>query len=276
MGFEDLKHHRIVFIGAGNMAEALLKGLLRSGLCSSDHIAVSDISADRLEYMQQTYGIEGYSDNIKAVGGRQIVVLSVKPQQAAEVLQELGNKLEPDTLVMSIAAGITTETIEKQLPQDSHVVRVMPNTPALIGMGVSAICAGSSASAAELDVAEVMLGCAGRVVRVKEEQMDAVTALSGSGPAYLFYFVEALMEGATRCGLSADEATVLAFETCKGAAHLLEESGETPAALREKVTSKGGTTEAALNRLKEADVSEAIARAVQRACERSRELSQQV
>lgn len=264
---------RIVFLGAGNMAEALVRGLLRGGVARARQLRVTDVRPERLTYFWKKYRVAGTDDNVEAVKSADVVVLAVKPQQLAEVLAQVAGHVSRKALVLSIAAGVRSGRIEKILGSTVPVVRAMPNTPALVGAGISAICGGRHARGAHLVLAETILGAVGRVVRVREADMDAVTAVSGSGPAYVFYFAEAILRAAAAMRLSSRIARVLVEETLRGAAVLLTQTGEDPAVLRERVTSKGGTTAAALAALEEANVGQAMERAVVAAQRRSRELS---
>ncbi len=264
---------RMVFIGAGNMAEALVSGLLRRGLSKADRIRVTDIRAERCTYFRETYGVEGSDDNVSAARDADMVVLAVKPQGLQEVLRGLRPVLGARHLVISIAAGVRVADIEAALESGVRVVRAMPNTPALVGRGVAAICPGAHAADADLDLAEQVLGATGLVVRVTESQMDAVTAVSGSGPAYVFYLMEAMQQAAQDLGLDEALAIRLITGTVEGAARLVAETGRTPAELRGQVTSKGGTTAAALSVMDDAAVREHLVAAVHAAQRRARELS---
>lgn len=264
---------KVVFIGAGNMAEALVRGLTTSGTCSPSAMTVTDVRSERLSYFERSLGVRSAASNREAVRGADIVVLAIKPQVMGEVLSELRGVLEPKTLVISIAAGVPTVRIEAALGAGVRVVRVMPNTPALVRAGVSALCLGRWAGEADLQAAEVLMGAAGITVRVPERDMDAVTAISGSGPAYVFYLMEALAQAAQDLQLEPDIARRLIGATVEGAAKLLNETGLDPATLRERVTSKGGTTEAALRVLEDRRVREALVEAVRAAWQRAAELS---
>ena len=268
-----LKTTRIAFIGAGNMAEALVRGLVSSGVCASDRICVADIDAKRRDHLAEAYGVAGFSDNGAAVSGAGIVILAVKPQVMGAVLRDLRGAMPEDALVISIAAGIPTSRIEAALKPGQRVVRVMPNTPSLVGAGAAAIAPGSHAVAEDEAATEQLLGAVGLVVRVTEDQLDAVTALSGSGPAYIFYFMETMVRTAEGLGLSEDIARDLTIATVRGAAQLLDETGEDPAILRARVTSKGGTTEAALKVMEDEGVAASFAVALRAAHERSCALS---
>jgi pyrroline-5-carboxylate reductase len=264
---------RIVFIGAGNMAEALVSGLIRKGIAGADRIRVTDVREDRRAYFRAAYGVEGLADNRAAVADADVVVLAVKPQGMRGVLTEIQSAVTDRHLVISIAAGIPVRLIEESLTDGVRVIRSMPNTPALVGSGVAAICAGSRATDSDLERADQLLGATGAVVRVDEGLMDAVTAISGSGPAYVFYLMEAMLESAQRMGLEDQDALQLVTGTVEGAARLVRETGLSPAELRERVTSKGGTTAAALSVMKEEDIFDHLVTAIMAAEQRARELS---
>ncbi|OQA29308.1 MAG: Pyrroline-5-carboxylate reductase [Verrucomicrobia bacterium ADurb.Bin345] len=270
---KSMKKTRIVFLGAGNMAEALVRGVLRGRIVKPAEVVVTDVRSERLRHFRKKYKVCGEQDNRNAVRRANVVVLSVKPQQFGELLAEICTALPKRTLVLSIAAGIRTVRIEKALGKGTRVVRAMPNTPALVGAGIAGLCRGRWATDADMACAETILGAVGMTVRVREADMDAVTALSGSGPAYVFYFVEAMLEAARKLRMDAGTARKLIQETFRGAAHLLAETGEHPAVLRERVTSKGGTTAAALDRLRAHKVGDGIKAAVLAAHRRSKELS---
>jgi pyrroline-5-carboxylate reductase len=259
-----LKNKAIAFIGAGNMAEALIRGLLAGKTVAPKQIIATDIRADRLELLAGQFGIR-----IGPAGEADIIVLAVKPQQMSDALAQVAGK----HLLISIAAGIATSRIEKEIGGKPRVVRVMPNTPALVGAGAAALCKGRYASDDDLTTAEAILSAVGTTVRVEEKLMDAVTALSGSGPAYIFYVTEAMIKAGVRAGLNEELAKKLATQTVFGAAKLLAESDESPAALRQKVTSPGGTTEAALKVMSDRKLAGIFVEAVAAAAQRSRELS---
>ncbi len=263
---------KVVFIGAGNMAEAIVSGMVEAEFCAPEKIMMTDISPERLAAMEADLGVSVSTDNC-VVKNAEIVLLAVKPQVMGEVLKVIAPVFRKETLVISIAAGITTGRIEKGLGSGTRVVRVMPNTPALIGQGASALAAGSQADEADLVVAEAILGCVGLTVRVDEKQIDAVTALSGSGPAYVFYLLEAMLAAAEEMGLDKETARTLALQTVEGSARLMKDTGEEAAALRAKVTSKGGTTAAAINSMDASGVKDAIISALKAAQARSVELS---
>lgn len=235
---------------------------------------VTDVQTERLSHFQTQYSVAGSVDNAVAVRDADIVVLALKPQHLIEVLESIKNDVtKSKTLFISIAAGVTTQRIEQVLGGDVRVARVMPNTPALIGAGAAAVCGGSCTTEEDLLISETMLEAVGMVVRVEESNIDAVTAVSGSGPAYVFYIIEAMEKAAAQMNLAPEIARALILGTIIGAARLCEETGEDAGLLRERVTSKGGTTAAALNVLNEKNVSDAWVAALLAAQARSKELS---
>jgi pyrroline-5-carboxylate reductase len=265
----------IGFIGAGNMAEALIKGTTSAGILRPENIFASDIRSERLDMLARRYGVGPAAGNRQLASKASIVVLSVKPQDIPQVLEEIAGAISARNLVISIAAGIRTESIASALG-DVPIVRVMPNTPALVGEGASALFA-NEAAAPLLERAVSIFSAVGKTVILEDEDlMDAVTAVSGSGPAYYFLLTESLMKAATRLGLSEETARELLLQTAKGAAVLACEAsvqGQSCAELRRRVTSRGGTTEAALKVLTGADFERLVAEAVEAARDRSRELS---
>jgi pyrroline-5-carboxylate reductase len=263
---------RIAFLGGGNMAEAIIKGLQRENPAVA--LMVAEISVERRTYLAKAYpGILIVENGAEAAAWGEVVILAIKPQQAASVLATIQQAIGPDKLVVSIMAGIRMATIEEALASGTRVVRVMPNTPALVGTGASAICAGRNAGIQDLDCVEGIFARTGLVVRVDEKQMDAVTGLSGSGPAYVFTFIEALSDAGVKNGLPRDVSAKLALQTVLGAARMLAETGEHPAKLREQVTSPGGTTIAGLHVLENGRFRGTIMDAVDAASQRSRELA---
>jgi pyrroline-5-carboxylate reductase len=266
----DSKH--IAFLGGGNMAEAIIKGLLRENSAAS--LMVAEISVERRTYLAKAYpGIRVVENSAQATAWGDVVILAVKPQQAASVLSTLEQAVGPDKLIVSIMAGVRTSTIEEALESGTRVVRVMPNTPALVGAGATAICAGRNAAKEDLDSVETIFSRTGLVVRVDEKQMDAVTGLSGSGPAYVFTFIEALSDAGVKNGLTREVSAKLALQTVLGAARMLAETREHPAKLREQVTSPGGTTIAGLHVLENGRFRGTIMDAVDAASQRSKELA---
>jgi pyrroline-5-carboxylate reductase len=263
---------KIGFIGGGNMAEAIIKGLLASGV-SADDILVAEPLVQRREFLSGTFAVFAGNDPLEVARLADILILAVKPQMAASVLTTLEPAVSAETLVVSIMAGISTTVIEEFLSAGVRVVRVMPNTPAMIQAGATAICAGRKSDEHDLAVASGIFAAVGDVVTVTEKQMDAVTGLSGSGPAYVFSFIEALSDAGVKNGLARDVALKLAVQTVLGSARMVAETGEHPALLREKVTSPGGTTIAALHTLENGRFHGLVMDAVDSACRRSRELS---
>jgi pyrroline-5-carboxylate reductase len=263
---------RIAFLGGGNMAEAIIKGLLREN--TGVPLMIAEISAERRSYLTAAYpNIRVVENSAEAAAWGEIVILAIKPQQSTSVLTTLERTLSPDKLIVSIMAGVRTGSIEEALENGTRVVRVMPNTPALVGTGATAICPGRKATALDLDRVETIFAQTGLVVRVDEKQMDAVTGLSGSGPAYVFTFVEALSDAGVKNGLPRDIASLLAVQTVLGSAQMLADSGEHPALLREKVTSPGGTTIAAMHVMENGRFRGVIMDAVDAATQKSRELA---
>jgi pyrroline-5-carboxylate reductase len=271
---------RVAFIGAGNMAGALVQGLLSAGTCSAERIVLADVRADALARLQERHGVSIAGDNVAAVRDADVVVLSTKPQILPAVLRELAPHVGAEKLVVSIAAGVPITVIEHKLGATARVVRAMPNTPALVQAGATAIAAGTRATEADMAVAETLFRAVGVVERVPESLLDAVTALSGSGPAYVFLLVEALTAAGTGVGLPAATAATLAAQTVFGAGKLLHESGQPPATLRAQVSSPGGTTVAGIERLEQrgfrAIVAEAVARSTERAAELGADAAAQI
>jgi pyrroline-5-carboxylate reductase len=263
---------QVAIVGAGVMGETLLSGLIRAGR-RVDDLLVGEKRRDRAHELQERYGVSVVS-NGEAAEKAGTVVLVVKPQDMGDLLEELAPVLHPGQLVVSLAAGITTGFIEKRLPEGIAVVRVMPNTPAMVDEGMAAISRGSHCDESHLVEAESLMASVGRVVRVPEKQQDAVTAISGSGPAYLFYVVEAMIEAGVLLGLPRATASELVVQTMVGSAKLLRETGEHPVVLRERVTSPAGTTAAAIRELEDHKVRAAFLTALEAARDRSRELAE--
>lgn len=268
------EQHTIAVIGAGKMGETLLSGLLRAGWPASGLIATVR-RPGRAEYLQTRYGIRVLS-NEEAVRAANVIVIAVKPQDAPALMADLGPQVPQGKLVVSICAGLPTSFFEKRLPEGTPVVRVMSNTPALVDQAMSAISAGSHADVEHLALTEEMLRPLGKTVRVPESQQDAVTALSGSGPAYFYYLVEAMTDAGILLGLPRQVAHDLIVQAALGAAVMLRESGDHPVALREAVTSPGGTTINAIRELERHRVRAAVLDAIEAARDRARELAAQV
>lgn len=270
-----LQGKTIAFIGGGNMAEALIRGLLAARGLPPQQVIATDIRPDRLESLARQFGIRTLADNAGAVREADIVLLAVKPQQMSAALSVLRSQITSHQLIVSIAAGVTTARIEREVGGAARVVRVMPNTPALVGAGAAALCKGAHATDDDLAIARSILDAVGVTVHVEEQLMDAVTALSGSGPAYIFRVAEAMIKAGAEAGLSEELARKLTLQTVWGAAKLLKETGEDPAELRRKVTSPGGTTEAALKVMNEHKLLDIFVEAIRAAQARGQELSQQ-
>jgi len=261
----------IAIIGAGNMGGAIIAGLLQ--LDEPPRIAVCDASEQARARMQAA-GVSAHDSVAAAIAEAKLVILAVKPQQLDGLLAELTPALQPEQVLISILAGTTCARLEAGLPPGQRVVRAMPNTPMAIGLGMIAIAPGRDAGETELDLADSCFRNAGAVLRVTEEQMDAVTAVSGSGPAYLFRFAEALQAAAMQLGFDRAQSALLVGQTLEGAVRYLRSQPDFPAAqLREAVTSPGGTTAAALEELEQADFAALLSRAVHAARDRSRELA---
>jgi len=267
---------RVAFLGAGAMGSALIRGALDAGVCSPGLILATDVDAARLAELANRFGITTSADNAEAAQWGDVLVLAVKPQVVAAVLDQIGPHVRDDQLLISIAAGVPTAAIASRLGRAARVVRAMPNTPAQLGAGAAGIAAGSAATEEDLRLARQLFDAVGVSVVVDERLLDVVTGLSGSGPAYLFAMVEALEEAGSRAGLPPEAAGTLAVQTVIGAARLLAESGLGARALREAVTSPGGTTVAGLGALAEAGFGDLIARVVAVATARSTELGEEV
>jgi pyrroline-5-carboxylate reductase len=254
------------------MAEAIARALISANVVPAERIMASDPVEARRLLFKDTLGTRVSADNPEVVLAADVVMLAVKPQKAQGVLAEIGPVFSPEKLLVSIAAGLSTSTIEGHLPPRTKVVRAMPNTPMLVGAGMVGLAPGRNAGPDDLERAAELFRPAAEVIFTEERMIDVVTGLSGSGPAYFFYFIEAMVDAAAAEGLGRDEALKLAIQTARGAAELLAETGELPAKLRRKVTSPGGTTAAAIKRMESSGVKINIERAVRRAIARSREL----
>ncbi len=259
-------------IGAGVMGETLLSGLVRAGR-RVDQLMVGEKRSERARELEERYGVAVVS-NREATAKADTVALVVKPQDMGDVLDEIASDLRPGQLLVSLAAGITTAFIESRVPAGVAVVRVMPNTPALVDEGMAAISPGSHCDEAHLAEVEALMASTGKVLRIPEKQMDAVTAISGSGPAYIFFVVESMIEAGVHLGLPRATATELVVQTLVGSAAMLRETGTHPVVLREQVTSPGGTTASALRELEIHKVRAAFLAAMEAARNRSRELAE--
>jgi len=261
-------------LGAGNMAEAIARGVLRGGLLRADQILASDVSPQRRELFNSTLGIRAIDENRTVARQSPVLLLSVKPQYMGEVLAGIRDVARADALIVSIAAGVSTRFIESQLGGQTprRVIRAMPNTPMLVGEGMVALARGQHAAAQDVQLARGLFEAAATVIELTEDKLDAVTAVSGSGPAYFFYLVEQLIAAAVELGLAPDEARQLAVKTAVGAAKMLATSADSPQELRRKVTSPAGTTHAAITHLEKHDTAATLVAAVKAAAHRSREL----
>jgi pyrroline-5-carboxylate reductase len=264
---------KIAILGAGQIGEALLSGLLSSGWRTAGELSASTRREERAAELRERHGILVTQSNAEAAAGAALVVIAVKPQDIESLLGEIGPLIQPDQTVLSIAAAIPTAAIERHLGAGVPVVRAMPNTPAVVHEGMAGVCAGAHAGEEHLTLAEEALRHLGAVVRVSEQYMDAVTAVSGSGPAYFALLAEAMIEAGILLGLSREVSTQLVVQTMLGTAKQLRDLKMHPVELREMVTSPGGTTIAAIRELEQAGVRAAFLNAIQAAMDRSRELA---
>ncbi len=262
------------FVGTGNMAEALIKGLLAAGLVEPGQIYGSEPRAERCRDIAERYKIHTTKHNLDVVRHAEIVVLSVKPQILPRVLDEIAPSLKPNALVISIAAGVQLSVLASRLPKGTRIIRTMPNTPALVGAGATAVAPGPHATEDDLAVTKMLFDAVGLTIVLDEEQLDAVTGLSGSGPAYVFLIIEALSDAGVKMGLSRYNAQALAAQTLLGSAKLLLDTNEHPGRLKDMVTSPGGTAIAGLHTLEAGGLRTTLINAVEAATLRSRELGQ--
>lgn len=263
---------RIAFIGSGNMGEALIKGITGASVFKNRNIIVTDIRKERLEHIKGLYKVNTTTDNRYAVKKSDIVLLAVKPQIISKVVKEIGDLIDRGKLIITIAAGITISSIQDNLKKKGKIIRVMPNTPAIVREGVSAIACGDDISKKDIEITKRIFNAVGRTVIVDESMMDAVTGLSGSGPAYIFLIIESLTDAGVKMGLPRDISRLLSIQTILGAAKLAMESGEHPGKLKDMVTSPGGTTIAGLHALEKGGLRSALMSAVEAATKRSEEL----
>lgn len=270
----SLKGKKVGFIGAGNMGEALIRGLVNANVVAPEAIWASDVRLERLKELDSQYGIQLAPDNVEAVRQADVVIMAVKPQIMAAVLREISPALTRRKLMISLAAGVSTARIRSTLGREVRLIRVMPNTPALVLEGVTAIAKAEGLEPDDLDVAGEIFSAVGRVVVLDEELLDAVTGLSGSGPAYVAVVIESLADGGVKMGLDRITAMTLATQTVLGAAKLLLETGMHPGALKDMVSSPGGTSIAGIAALEEGGIRTTFIKAVERATGRSRELGQ--
>jgi pyrroline-5-carboxylate reductase len=263
---------KTVVLGVGKMGSALVKGWISSKLIPASKIVGIDSVVSQLKRTGSQLKIKISTDTKSALKDAQLVILSVKPQNVKEVFGQLGNLIPKKALIVSIAAGISTEQIEKLLPQGCPVVRVMPNTPALLNAGMAAVAGGKRAKPAHVKLVLKLFAAVGKSIQVREDQMDWVTAVSGSGPAYIFHMIEAMTAAGIKGGLEEKVALELVAQTVYGASRMVLETGKSPEELRIQVTSPGGTTEAALDKMNELDFKELIGKAMIAAADRGAEL----
>ena len=271
-----LTNKKLGFIGGGNMTEALLKGLLASSSVGPKDILVSDLLSDRLEYLNKEYKVKITDDSRKLVQKSDILILAVKPQVVGKVLESFSDVVDKHKIIISVAAGVSINFIEDILDREGKnkisVIRTMPNTPALVQEGATAICGGGHSSKLDIKIAHHIFKAIGQTVAIEETHMDAVTGLSGSGPAYIFMIIEALSDAGVKVGLSREVSNILTIQTILGSAKLARDGGKHPGELKDMVTSPGGTTISGLHMLEEGGVRTALMNAVERATQRSREL----
>jgi pyrroline-5-carboxylate reductase len=268
----SIKGQKVGFIGGGNMGEALIKGLVAANLVPPEAIYASDVRIERLRALDQQYGIQLLQDNAELVRQADVVILAVKPQIMAPVVRQISAAVSRKKLLISIAAGVSTMTIRAALGKEARLIRVMPNTPALVLEGVTAIAKADGLEPGDLDTAGEIFSAVGRVVILDEDLMDAVTGLSGSGPAFVALVIESLADGGVKMGLDRITAMTLATQTVLGAARLMLETGMHPGALKDMVSSPGGTSIAGVHALEEGGIRHTFMLAVERATQRSREL----
>jgi pyrroline-5-carboxylate reductase len=267
-----MENRKIGLIGAGNMASALIRGLLGSKTLRPEQVRASDLRADHLAALSEQYGVQTHTENAELVAWANVVVLAVKPQVIDRVLDQISGDINSDTLVISIAAGVPLRAIEARLPNGTRVLRVMPNTAAIALAGAAGIAPGSHATAADTQFTKALFDATGRSVVLDESLLDAVTGLSGSGPAYVMMIIDALADGGVKVGLHRETALLLAAQTVYGSAKLLLETGEHPGKLKDMVTSPGGTTIAGIHTLESGGLRRTLMDAVEVATKRSAEL----
>ncbi|MBI3620965.1 MAG: pyrroline-5-carboxylate reductase [Nitrospirae bacterium] len=268
------KSMRLGIIGCGQMGEALLRGMLTAKLVTPDRVLATDLAEERMKTIVQRYGIHGMRDGRAVAKGADVLLLAVKPQGVNELFAQLRGAVSDRMLVISVITGVQLIRLEAELGGKAHVVRAVPNTPTLVGCGMTAVAGGAHASADDLRTAVDLFNAVGATLVVEERHLDAVTGLSGSGPAYAFVMIEALADGGVKAGLSREVALQLAARTLLGAAQLLLQTGEHPGQLKDRVASPGGTTIAGLRELEAGGVRAALINAVEAATRRAAELGQ--
>lgn len=267
-----LKDERLGFIGAGNMAEAMIRGIIQNQVVLPDRILASDISDERREHISRTFGMETVKENRSLVNRSNVIFLAVKPQAVPRVLADMAADMGPEKLLVSIVAGVPIKTLSAGLPKGPRIVRTMPNTPVTVMEGAMAIASDSPALPEDLETVETLFHPLGSTVRIEEKLIDAVTGLSGSGPAYVFIILEALADGGVKMGLPRDVAETLAAQTLMGSAKLFLETRMNPGQLKCMVTSPGGTTIAGIHELEKGGIRASLMNAVESATKRSVEL----
>jgi pyrroline-5-carboxylate reductase len=272
---DNLIGKKICFLGCGNMGEALVSGLVQSGSTQSANIICSDVREERLEELRARYGVRTTSSNGEAVAQSEVVIYAVKPQLMAEVLKETADQLDMSKLIISIAAGVPLRAIESLLQKELRLIRVMPNIAASVKESATALSAGKHAKKEDVELAMAIFNSVGKAVFLRENYlMDAITGLSGSGPAYIFIIVDALADAGVKMGLSRKDSQFLAAQTVLGAAKLLIETGEHPGQLKDRVTSPGGTAIAGIHTLEKGGLRTTLINAVEAATQRSKELGE--
>lgn len=267
---------QIGFLGAGSITEAIVAGILKKNLLDAEQIVVTNRNnQERLEQLAQTYNVQVSQEKHDVCRRAGILVLAMKPKDAAEAIMELHGSVAPDQLIISVIAGVSTAQIEQWLGVSCPIIRTMPNTSSAVGLSATGIACNRHVSEEQFRTATQLLGAIGEVYPVEEDELDIVTGLSGSGPAYIYYMVEAMVSAGTKAGLTREVARQLTLQTVLGAARMLLDTNEEPALLRKKVTSPGGTTQAGLEVLESYQFQEAVTAAILRATERSRELGAQ-
>ena len=269
-----LRNKTVGFVGTGNMGEALVQGLLHGHLCRPDQILCSDVRPERLKLVREAHGVKGTSHNIEVVKQSEIILLAVKPQTMKHIIEEVSKYLDFSKLIISIAAGVSLAAIESHAGKELKLVRVMPNICVSVREGASAIAGGRHATKEDLAVAKTIFDSVGKSVLIEEDLLDAVTGLSGSGPAYIFLIIDALADAGVKMGLSRHDSIILASQTVLGAAKMLIETREHPGRLKDMVTSPGGTAIAGLHTLEQGGVRTTLINAVEVATQRSRALGE--
>jgi pyrroline-5-carboxylate reductase len=264
---------KIAFIGSGNMAQSIISGAVKAAIVNPENIICNDIVQDKLDLLKKEYGVSVFADKKEAVSKADVIFLAVKPQNMLQVICEIKPFVRKGYLIISIAAGITTKFIEETLGMEIAVVRAMPNTPALMGAGAAALCAGRFSSDGDLQTAREIFSAVGILRVISEKEFDAVTALSGSGPAYVFYLCELMQQAGEKLGLDVQTAKDFAVQTVYGAGKMLAKTGIDAQTLRQNVTSPNGTTQAALEYFKSHNLSDTVFEAMRQAVLRSKELS---